>query len=89
MLFLKTKTQLALNVNSSGELGGSRFSCICLAPAIRAQIGAAEVLPASPDNTEQGGKSQLTIGLCNWWWCGQDLLKSQENKFLESIGHDA
>jgi len=26
MLFLKTKTQLALNVNSSGELGGSRFS---------------------------------------------------------------
>jgi hypothetical protein len=58
MLFLKTKTQLALNVNSSGELGGSRFSRIYLAPAIRAQIGATGVFPVSADNTEQAAKSQ-------------------------------
>jgi hypothetical protein len=37
MLILKTKTQLA----NKRELGGSRFSSICEAPASRAQIGAA------------------------------------------------
>jgi hypothetical protein len=58
MLFLKTKTQFALNVNSSGELGGSRFSCIFEAPAIRAQIGAADGFPASSDDTEWGNKCQ-------------------------------
>jgi hypothetical protein len=35
----KQKTQLA----DKRELGGSRFSCICEAPAIRVQIGAADV----------------------------------------------
>jgi len=39
MRFLKAKTQLA----EKRELGGSRFSSICEAPAIRAQIGAAGV----------------------------------------------
>jgi len=54
MLFLKNKNP----VGRKRELGGSRFSCIYLAPAIRAQIGAAEGLSAFADDTEQAPKSQ-------------------------------
>jgi hypothetical protein len=58
MLFLNTKTQWRLRRLSKRELGGSRFSCIYLAPAIRAQIGATGSKPALKEDTERAANCQ-------------------------------
>jgi len=62
MLFLKTKTQLALNVNSSGELGGSRFSCILRRP--QSELKSAQLMYFQHHQTIPSGETKVNVTIC-------------------------